>query len=108
MVSLNNIYLRTSHTHTHTETIMVVQTRGQQFKKKKNPIKMSDDHTVQLHLLVHTQHERSAVLPLCSLPKKIKNENTEQQIFKKHQNQRQVSLRKTSVFGLKKREEGNL
>lgn len=34
---------------------------------------MSDDHTVQLHLLVHTQHERSAVLPLCSLPKKIKN-----------------------------------
>lgn len=74
---------------------------------------MSDDHTVQLHLLVHTQHERSAVLPLCSLPKKIKNkkiknENTEQQIFKKHQNQRQVSLRKTSVFGLNKREEGNL
>lgn len=80
--------------------------RGQQLKKKKNPIKISDDHTVQLHLLVHTQHEQSAVLPLFTSKKKKKK--NEQQIFKKHQNQRQVSLRKTNVFRLKKREEGNL
>lgn len=53
---------------------MVVQMRGQQLKKKKkkNPIKISDDHTVQLHLLVHTQHEQSAVLPLFTSKKKKK------------------------------------
>lgn len=52
---------------------MVVQMRGQQLKKKKkNPIKISDDHTVQLHLLVHTQHEQSAVLPLFTSKKEKK------------------------------------
>lgn len=58
--------------------------------------------------MVHTQHEQSAVLPLFTSKKKKKEKKNEQQIFKKHQNQRQVSLRKTNVFRLKKREEGNL
>lgn len=64
---------------------------------------------IQYSCISWSIHNMSSLL-CChsSLPKKRKKKN-EQQIFKKnHQNQRQVSLRKTNVFRLKKREEGNL
>lgn len=65
---------------------------------------------IQYSCISWSIHNMSSLL-CChsSLPKKKKEKKkNEQQIFKKHQNQRQVSLRKTNVFRLKKREEGNL
>lgn len=97
IVSLNNIYLLTSHTyrdnHDGTEDKIAVRIKS---------IKMNDGHTVQLHLLVHTQHEQSAVAPLLVTSafkhtgKTTKTRGAANSF--KTPDQRQVWLKKTKVL----------
>lgn len=101
-MSLNNIYSLTSHTyrdnHGGTEEKIAVRIKS---------IRMNDDHTVRLHLLVHTQHEQSAVVPLLvtsafkhtgKQKKKKKKKHKEQQIHSRTPDQGQVLLKKTKVL----------